>query len=278
MKTNLMIIILGIIIVISVIVGGLFIFQSPLQSMQCDIGYLPKAHASLIYRSINDVYHSANVIVVGTVQIPSDGTNFLVNVSEYVKNTRQEKILILDLPYPPSNTINSNEKRFSPNEHALLFLHGPDKENKFKIIPYSVRIPDDSMSGKDLIKGIEVRAMEKNLVMEQGQSAKFVLCIDSFFGYDEDVPLRISGFSTYDSSGNGISYEDSSKLEEFGISLNIPQITAISDKTVSFEVPVHIKDNAMKGRYFIDIEHKDGNFFEELYWKRGSIQLNVFLE
>ncbi|QLH06649.1 hypothetical protein [Nitrosopumilus ureiphilus] len=278
MKTNLVIIILGIIITISVIVGGLFIFQSPSQSIQCDVGYLPKAHASLIYSSINDVYLSANVIVVGTIQTPSNGSNFLVNVSEYVKNPRQENMLILDLSYPPSNIINSNEKHFSPNENALLFLNGPDIENKFKIIPYSVRIPEDSMSGKDLIKGIEVRAMEKRLVMEQGQSAKFVLCLDSFFGYNEDVPLRISGFSIYDSSGNGKLYEDPSKLEEFGILLNIPQITAISDKTVSFEVPVHIKDDAMKGRYFIDIEHKDGNSFEELYWKRGSIQLHVFLE
>jgi len=277
MKTRLLIII-GIVIAVSIFATSTLIFQSSLQSLYYDVGFLPKAHASLIYSSINDVYLSADVIVVGTIQIPSEGSDFLVNVSEYVKNPRQENMLILDSPYPPSNIIRSTEKHFSPNENALLFLDGPDKENKFKIIPYSVRIPDDSMSGNDLIKGIEVRAMEKTLVIELGQSAKFTLCLDSFFGYDENVPLRVSGFSIYDSSGNGKLYEDPSKLKEFGISLSMPQITAISDKTVSFEVPVSIKDDAMKGRYFIDIEHKDANSFEELYWKRGTIQLNVFLE
>ena len=85
-------------------------------------------------------------------------------------------MLILDSPYPPSNTINSSQKRFSPNENVLLFLNGPDKENKYEIIPYSIRIPDNSVSGKDLIQGIELRALEKRLVLQHGQSAKFVLC------------------------------------------------------------------------------------------------------
>jgi len=277
MNTRLLIF-FGIIVTVFTLGASVFVFQSPLQSMQCDIGFMPKAHASLIYSSIYDVYNSADVVVVGTIQIPSNGTNFLINVSEYVKNPLQENTLILDSPYPPSNIINSEQKRFSPNDHVLLFLNGPDNENKYEIIPYSVRTPNDSVSGKDLIKGLEIRALKNSLVLEQGQSAEFVLCLDSFFGYNENLPLKISGFSVYDSSGNGTLYEDPSKLEEFGIFLDIPSITAISDTPVEFTIPIHIKKDAVKGRYFIDIEHADANSFEEMYWKRGHIQLQVFLE
>lgn len=276
MKTGILIII-GISAMISILAVSVLV-QPPFQSMQCDAGFLPKAHASLMHKSIYDVYNSADVIVVGTIQIPSNGTNFLVNVSEYVKNSKQENMLILDSPYPPSNIRSSAEKHFSPNDHVLLFLNGPDKENRYEIIPYSIEIPADSMSGKDMIKGIEVRALEKSLLLEQGQSSKFVLCLDSFFGYAETVPLKVSGFSIYDSSGNGESYEDPDKLAEFGVFLSIPEITAVSNNTVSFEVPVHIKEDAMEGRYFINIEHKDANSFEWMYWKRGAIQLQVILE
>jgi len=247
--------------------------------MQCDIGFLPKAHASLIYRSIYDVYHSADVIAIGTILIPSQGSNLLVNVSEYIKNPLQENTLVLDSPYPPSHILDSSQKRFSPNDHVLLFLNGPDKENRYEIIPYSIEIPKDSISGDDLIKGIEIRALEKGLVLEQGQHSKFVLCLDSFFGYDEKVQLRVSSFHTYDLfSKNSTSYEDPSQLEEFGIFLSIPPIAAISDKTVTFDIPVSIKDDAIKGRYFINIEHQDANSFEWVYWKKGSIQLHIFLE
>jgi len=277
MKTRLLIII-GIVITISIIATSVLIFQSPLQSMLCDIGFLPKAHASLIYRSIYDVYHSADVIAIGTIQIPTQGSNFLVNVSEYIKNPLQENILVLDSPYPSSQIFDSSQKRFSPNDHVLLFLNGPDKENRYEIIPYSIEISKDSISGDDLIKGIEIRALEKRLVLEPGHSAKFVLCLDSFFGYDEVVTLKVSSFSIYDSSGNGTSYEDPSQLEEFGIFLNVPSITAISDKTITFDIPVSIKDDAVKGRYFINIEHQDANSFEWGYWKKGSIQLHIFLE
>ena len=99
-----------------------------------------------------------------------------------------------------------------------------------------------------------------------------------FFGYAETIPLKVSGFSIYDSSGNGESYEDPDKLAEFGIILSIPTVTAISNNTVAFEVPVHIKEDGMEGRYFINIEHKDANSFEWMYWKRGAIQLQVILE
>ena len=180
MKTRLLIII-GIVVTISILTVFVLVFQSPFQSMQCDVGFLPRAHASLMYKSIYDVYHSADVVVVGTVQIPNNGTNFLVRVSEYVKSPQQENVLTLDLPYPPSNTRSSAEKYFSSNDHVLLFLNGPNKENRYEIIPYSIEIPTDSMSGKDMIKGIEARALEKSLVLEQGQSSKFVLCLDSFF-------------------------------------------------------------------------------------------------
>lgn len=277
MKTRMMTII-GISAMISILAVSVLVSQPPFQSMHCDVGFLPKAHASLMYKSIYDVYNSADVIVVGTIQIPSNGTNFLVDVSEYVKNSKQENTLILDSPYPPSNIIRSEQMRLSPDDHVLLFLNGPDRENRYEIIPYSIEIPADSMSGKDMIKGMEIRASGKSLMMEQGQSSKFVLCLDSFFGYAGMVPLQISGFSIYDSSGNGESYEDPDKLEEFGVFLSIPEITAVSNNTVAFEVPVHIKEDAMKGRYFIDIEHKDANSFEWRYWKRGTIQLQVFLE
>jgi len=271
-------IIIGIVVMISILAASLLVFQPSLQSMQCDIGFLPKAHASLIYSSIYDVYQSADVIVVGTIQIPSNGTNFLVDVSEYVKNPLQENMLILNSPYPPSNIINSEQMRLSPNDHVLLFLNGPNKENRYEIIPYSIEIPTNSMSGKDLIKGMDVRVLEKSLMLEQGQSSKFVLCLDSFFDYAEMVPLKVLGFSIYDSSGNGESFEDPAKLEEFGVILSMPTITAVPNNTVAFEIPVHIQGDAMKGRYFINIEHKDANSFEWMYWKRGAIQLQVFLE
>jgi len=277
MKTRLSTII-GIVVMISILAVSILVFQSPLQSMQCDVGFLPRAHASLMYKSIYDVYNSADVIVVGTIQIPSNGTNFLVQVSEYVKSPQQENVLILDLPYPPSNIRSSAEKYFSSNDHVLLFLNGPDRENRYEVIPYSIEIPTDSMSGKDMIKGIEVRASEKSMMLEQGQSSKFVLCLDSFFDYAGMVPLKVSRFSIYDSSGNGESYKDPDKLAEFGVFLSIPEITAVSNNTAAFEVPVHIKEDAMEGRYFIDIEHKDANSFEWMYWKRGAIQLQVILE
>ena len=277
MKTRVLMIVVTV-VMISILTVSVLVFQSPFQSMQCDAGFLPRAHASLMYKSIYDVYHSADVVLVGTIQIPNEGSNFLVDVSEYVKNPQQENVLMLDLPYPPSNIRSSAEKYFSSNDHVLLFLTGPDKENRYEIIPYSIEIPTDSMSGKDMIKGIEVRASEKSLMLEQGQSSKFVLCLDSFFGYDETVPLKVSGFSIYDSSGNGESYKDPDKLAEFGVFLSIPEITAVSNNTAAFEVPVHIKENAMKGRYFVDIEHKDANSFEWMYWKRGAIQLQVILE
>ena len=160
-----------------------------------------------------------------------------------------------------------------------MFLNEPDSENKFKIMPYSATIPDGSMSGRDLIKGIEVRSLEKRLVLEQGQHSKFVLCLDSFFGYDENVPLRVSSFDIYDPfSKNNTSYEDPNQLEEFGIFLSTPPITAISDKTIAFDIPVYVKDEAVIGRYFINLEHQDANSFEWLYWKKGSIQLHIFLE
>jgi len=65
MNTRLLFILLGIIITVSIHVGGIFILQSPLKSIQCDVGFLPKAHASLAYSSISDVYHSADVVLVG---------------------------------------------------------------------------------------------------------------------------------------------------------------------------------------------------------------------
>lgn len=252
---------------------------------------IPEADALLAHQTIGQIYNQSEVVVIGTIseshpcQKEQIVTRMTVQVEEYLKNPLDTNSITLEsrggeIPGVGGMWV-EDEKIFEEGDRLLLFLYGSDG-GVYKINPFSVLIRNADNSGMDLVKGIELRADNNRIEISKGESGNVSLLLDSFFGYGENTPIRVSGFTTYDSeTEESVLYENPDDLEKFGLHIEPIFISPNINGTRSFELSIKVDANATEGKYFVNLIAQDpdqAGSIKSTSWKTASKQIQVTVE
>lgn len=287
------------IIIAAIIATSLFVIISAgpasawfvLHPCQLEFG-IPKADALFAHQSVGQTYSQSEIVAVGiiTESIPKcSGENIVtrmsLDVEEYLKNPRGADTIFLESRggeiFGVGGMWVEDEIIFEKGNRVLVFLDDP-KDGVYKISPFSSLIEDSKISGNDLIRGIELRAENHIIKLNNGETKNMKLLLDSFFGYDKATPINVAAFSSYDSDTDKFTqFEDPADLKKFGIDINNTTVTPNMDGTIAFDLPITIDADAKDGKFFLELLAQTPEQSESIKyfpWKIAHKQIQVIIE
>lgn len=262
-----------------------------LHPCQLEFG-MPKADALFVHQSVGQTYRQSEIVAVGTITESApkcSGENIVtrmsLDVEEYLKNPRGTYTITLESRggeiFGVGGMWVEDEIIFEKGDRVLVFLYDPTG-GVYKISPYSSLIEDSQIPGNDLIKGIELRADNHIIKLNNGETQSMKLLLDSFFGYDKPTPINVAAFSSYDSDTDKfIQFEDPADLKKFGININNTIVIPNVDGTLAFDLPIAIDADAKEGKFFLEllaqtpVQSESIKYFP---WKITHKQIQVIIE
>lgn len=250
----------------------------------CAIWGIPGANALIAYRTIDQVYEGAEVVLVGQVADVSNqcigsliATRMTVDVEEYLKNPQQgDRIQVMAL----GGTIGGHgmwvedEKIFDEGQRVLLFLEqGGDERipaGEYHVGVYSAAIGSEAGADKSLLEGIELAIEERAVSVGKGESRIVQVSVTSLLGYSGETDLSVEGYKM-DAEGR-ISEVD---LADYGINIGHEDVIAIEpNETVSTAITLAVAQDATPGEYMVAVQAIEPGS-ESLSWKNPSRTFSV---